>query len=748
MKDNSGSSVFKKYIASYILVFSIPFLAFLFIMTNTYVRDVRTELSLANKSYLEQSNLTLNEQLVEVRTLGNYINDSSIFNRLSPYARDEYNDYKEIIRQHEQTSAAVEDLYIVLNEGNQVFSSQGYMSLDAMFNHASGFINFEGRDEFEKSIFSSNEEITVHNGKLFYMMPLGSGESAFGTILTVLNTKRIQENIDMVYEQNEGIAFLTASDGRILLLSDLYSKMTKDLLQNSMADILETGKVTIEKSNYFTDKKTNDLTGWSFVSMIDSEYFYRPLYRVLFFSVSTILIIASIGITFALHFAKKNYQPIQTLAKSFKTEEIELTDEWDLIQSTIQETYLKVENLTSKVDQQAPIVRNALLLDLIKGSYESEESLKADFKENRIYFPFRYFSFAIIEFDEESMGTSQILQLEQMSQEISGYLKSENYHIETTMPYLSNNQLFLIINLRNEEDETWDHFIQRIQDLCGGMMECDSLKAKMGIGLTYRSYEDVKKSYIEAGTAVESIKETLAFEERILFFKDIEEKRKSQTSDAILEYPEKEVMLLLQSLKRSNYKVAQDILDEIFTEIKAGERDTIVDQAIISYLFNSVLQLTREMSLVNYSNYLFQLNNFSEIDLAEELLYEMSQEICEELDTQIEQENTELSKRIIDYIKKNYSSVDISLEQIASEYNISISYASKLIKEETDETFSTIIQDLRMEKFKELLVTTSRPIKYLVDDIGYLDASNFTRKFRKENGMTPGKYRKKYKSKS
>ena len=49
-----------------------------------------------------------------------------------------------------------------------------------------------------------------------------------------------------------------------------------------------------------------------------------------------------------------------------------------------------------------------------------------------------------------------------------------------------------------------------------------------------------------------------------------------------------------------------------------------------------------------------------------------------------------------------------------------------------------------MDQFKELLVSTNRPIKELVAEVGYFDVSNFTRKFRIEHGMTPGQYRKKH----
>ncbi|MNJ62772.1 DNA-binding transcriptional regulator AraC [compost metagenome] len=47
-----------------------------------------------------------------------------------------------------------------------------------------------------------------------------------------------------------------------------------------------------------------------------------------------------------------------------------------------------------------------------------------------------------------------------------------------------------------------------------------------------------------------------------------------------------------------------------------------------------------------------------------------------------------------------------------------------------------------MEEVKRLLINTSAPLKEIIEQVGYLDAPNFIRKFKKETGVTPGQYRK------
>ena len=46
-----------------------------------------------------------------------------------------------------------------------------------------------------------------------------------------------------------------------------------------------------------------------------------------------------------------------------------------------------------------------------------------------------------------------------------------------------------------------------------------------------------------------------------------------------------------------------------------------------------------------------------------------------------------------------------------------------------------------MEKVKTLLKTTNLNLREIIDRVGYVDETNFIRKFKKFEGMTPIQYR-------
>ena len=89
-----------------------------------------------------------------------------------------------------------------------------------------------------------------------------------------------------------------------------------------------------------------------------------------------------------------------------------------------------------------------------------------------------------------------------------------------------------------------------------------------------------------------------------------------------------------------------------------------------------------------------------------------------------------------------YYSQGITLEEIASKLGVSGEYLSTRLKKETGSTFTEIIKAVRMDKIKELLVSTNMKLTQIADAAGYTDPKYMSRIFREEEGMLPLEYRK------
>ena len=84
---------------------------------------------------------------------------------------------------------------------------------------------------------------------------------------------------------------------------------------------------------------------------------------------------------------------------------------------------------------------------------------------------------------------------------------------------------------------------------------------------------------------------------------------------------------------------------------------------------------------------------------------------------------------------------EASLSVLAEEFHLSSQYISQLFKSEIGVNFLAYLTNIRMERAKKLLLTTSLSIAEVAQQSGYGDYRVFTKVFRKSEGITPSQYR-------
>ena len=93
-------------------------------------------------------------------------------------------------------------------------------------------------------------------------------------------------------------------------------------------------------------------------------------------------------------------------------------------------------------------------------------------------------------------------------------------------------------------------------------------------------------------------------------------------------------------------------------------------------------------------------------------------------------------KKSIDYIHKNYNK-HISLQDISNYVFLSHEYFSRLFKEEVGENFSSYLTNYRMKKAENLIKNTDKKISQIAIEVGYANASYFSRSYKKFKGISP-----------
>ncbi len=93
------------------------------------------------------------------------------------------------------------------------------------------------------------------------------------------------------------------------------------------------------------------------------------------------------------------------------------------------------------------------------------------------------------------------------------------------------------------------------------------------------------------------------------------------------------------------------------------------------------------------------------------------------------------------YLYRNYQRSDISLGAVAEAVGVSPNHLSKILSQKTGSTFVEQLTELRMEKARDLLLTTELPAAEIGVRVGYSDPHYFYYCFKKTQGMTPREYR-------
>ena len=98
----------------------------------------------------------------------------------------------------------------------------------------------------------------------------------------------------------------------------------------------------------------------------------------------------------------------------------------------------------------------------------------------------------------------------------------------------------------------------------------------------------------------------------------------------------------------------------------------------------------------------------------------------------------------IEYLHKHYSNSELTLKAVCEHLGISTSHFSSLFKEETGMTFLKYLNNIRMEKAKQLLRETDLKNYEIAERVGFRDPHYFSIAFKKITGKTPGRYGKEY----
>lgn len=110
-----------------------------------------------------------------------------------------------------------------------------------------------------------------------------------------------------------------------------------------------------------------------------------------------------------------------------------------------------------------------------------------------------------------------------------------------------------------------------------------------------------------------------------------------------------------------------------------------------------------------------------------------------------EDKNDSLVQEVLVYIEQNLSNSQISMDQVAEQFYISVGYLGRLLKKKTGWTYGEYLAEVRFKKAEQLLITTDLKGYEIGEQIGIPDPHYLSIWFKKMSGCSLSEFRRRNK---
>ena len=682
------SKLLFRYAISYILAFLIPLTALTVFVYDSAVKNLRSEIEQSKINQLNQVKLTIDDRMNELHALASRI---SYDEHLTPYMLDHPLYVQEAIQtlaNYKANNSIVEDLLLYMHNDSLIYSYRGLANLDVVFNKEYRFENW------------TSEQVRRNLNEID--QPLIRGAE-------IVNRYSRQEPM-LTY-----IVPIKANDpypyGAVVYL------MKESKLTGVMDSILN----DVNGSNYIFNEKGD----------------VQTLIAIVF---ALVVVTGSLA---AMMLARRQYHPVKDLMEFVGIQSgaaAKASNEWDSIRQTIRE-------YNARIDMQQPFVRNQCLLLLLKHGRPDDREMMRTIDGIGLGFgdgQGQYLT-AILSWSEPAEGRQISEERYAVRDALSHFVVEGTGARVFGVEFSAVDQLALVIALEEQEgDEPLQERVARTIEAVR-LLAVDGLQSvpHIGVGSAYADLDSLNQSFVEAATALEHRK--MNGRGQVTYFEQLA--GPEQAEEGSFWISRKLILKLDQSLKQGSTLVAVRILSDIMDTLKKEPLSAPLLRCICFDVLNSLLRTASELGMREVFADISVLASFETLEELESRLLSLASEICAQVERNTEETRDTLIDDIVKDVDDRFSDYTLSLEHLALKYSVSTSYLSRSFKEKTGLNFSQYIWRRRVEEVIRQLETTSAPLKEIIEQVGYLDAPNFIRRFKKEMGFTPGQYRKQKASK-
>jgi len=758
---------FYKYLLSYILLASISLMILGSIVYNNFIVTLQDELINASISKLKQAINTVDTNLREMELTAIQIMDNP---KLTPYivTSGGYNSYDAVneLNKYKSGSSFANDIALYYNykSNYKIYAATGIYDMNSFFNHIYRYSNWDDAKfmndiaNMEKPYMRPIETVktggfTKSFATYIYPLPINT-KNPNGVVMFLIEDKILNNVMKTVLEGYIGYGYILNEKEQIIMScqsSGDFNDTPEDILDYVNVKQLSSSVKTVKVNNttYSIVKLSSSYNNWSYIiTMPEYQFMEKVYYSKKTFNYAALAVLF-FGTLIAFIFSSKNYKPWQSLAQTLNIQKNDIAfnqkykDEIAFVSNAVAEMKEERSDLMSQLKSQAALVKDQILLSLLKDKLKNGEDLKNLLKMSNIQLHMNYFTVLFLLIDDytnfeqtNSRPMQDILKygIVNASEELFNSIGT-SYGIDLA----DDKGIALVLNF-NMDTDIERHINELAYKAKGFFKEHFGFTLTIGIGNIYSDISMISKSFNEASSA--TYYRFVKGKDQVIFFKDI----KKEELLSRYWYPADRESQLIKAISLGKQEKASQIMEDIIKDLKCYPVLPETTKLIYFGIINSVLKALNQIGISIYDA--SEINslgtailNFESIEEVENTLSRFCMRAGSYVNKYMETKKFDLIDELTGFIERNIDDNNLSLESLAEEFGLSPSYITAIFKERTGYTLMKYVDSLRMDKAKELLISTNKSLNEILEACGYIDKTNFIRKFKKNEGITPMQFR-------
>jgi len=401
-----------------------------------------------------------------------------------------------------------------------------------------------------------------------------------------------------------------------------------------------------------------------------------------------------------------------------------------------------VKKLQKHYEKSLPILKERFLFSLIHKPLNYDE-IVSGIKLYNVNILYSNFTISVSKIDVGSI-TKKEMAIELRNIAILRITKKIIKEKNCGEVFFYNNLLIIIFSIDSKEKAIIrNKVISFLEEIHQNIKHFLKIALSTGLGYIQNSINLLPSSFASAKTALEY--RLLLGGSKVIFIEDVE-----PDLDISLNFDEEKESKLLNAIK---FETENNIKQVVMDILKHDKRTSISIKdyqlyflQIVSFLIRqaNVLQIDSSLLLQEVSDLFSKIITFATMEQVINWLINICLEFKIELDRKRVSSTQLYINKAKNYINEKFNDHELSIQKLADILYISPSYLGMIFKKEAKITFLQYLIKIRLKKAKLFLENPTYSISDVANKVGYPDISYFSYFFKKNIGISPREYKKKY----